>query len=367
MRRGTVDVVVVSGELVGLSVDAFIARFRLTAYGRRSAIVAVGAGENLALMSDATLSARADARSVTTTVAHLLAAIPALEVIDTQAPLPGAGRVLIVEDDKINQSLLSTMLSRRGFTIFVANNGETAVGMASRGICDAILMDIQMPGIDGFEATRRIRAMGGRMATIPIIALTALAGNVIEKRCTDVGMTASLLKPVNFDRLAGLLYKWIEDSLVSADVTQGRDDADTADNPGEAAPRADGSVDVSDVFLECMVVELGLDRTRACVQEFLADTTRRCSNLVELLPGWESETIIRISRDIGARASEFGAVGLADAFDELVDRTMGGHRDDAARVVRGIEGMVGRTAVAMNAALAKFARDHRGDSSAAAA
>ena len=114
-----------------------------------------------------------------------------------------------MEDDKVNQSLLVAALSRRGFSAFVANNGDEAVRLASRDSFDAILMDIQMPERDGFEATRRIRSLRGRVATIPIIALTGLKGPVVRKRCTEVGFTAVLEKPINLDRLGSTLRRWL--------------------------------------------------------------------------------------------------------------------------------------------------------------
>ena len=83
------------------------------------------------------------------------------------APTMRGGRVLVVEDDKVNQSLLVAALSRRGFSAFVANDGDEAVRLASRDSFDAILMDIQMPQRDGFDATRKIRGMGGRVCDDP--------------------------------------------------------------------------------------------------------------------------------------------------------------------------------------------------------
>ena len=216
-RSGALDAVVVHGGMTGLPAEAFFARLRSTAYGRRSAIVAVGTPGDGAAMADAVLPPAADGRQVATTVATFLAAMPALECIDPAAPLPGAARVLVVEDDKVNQALLTAALSRRGFTAFVADHGEAAVRLAGSVGFDAILMDLQMPGIDGFEATRRIRAMGGRMARMPIIALTALTGAEVERRCAAEGFTARIVKPVNLDHLAAELWRSIETCRSAAD------------------------------------------------------------------------------------------------------------------------------------------------------
>ncbi len=348
-RCGALDAVVVNAVMTGMDPEAFFTRLRATAHGRRSAIVAVGIPAAGMSMADAILPPSADGRKVATTVATFLAAVPALECIDPTAPLPGTARVLIVEDNKVNQSLLSAALSRRGFTTFVADGGEAAVRLAASVGFDAILMDLQMPGVDGFEATRRIRAMGGRMASMPIIALTALTGAVIRKRCTDEKMTARVVKPVNLDQLSADLWKWIEKNRsVAAD-----------DKPGEAAGSASPG-DITEVwvgFLECMVSDIGLDRTRACVQEFVADAAARCSRLSELLPGWEAESIVRLCRDVGGRAVDFGAVGLAQALEALAEQVERDDRNAAAVTVRRIEAAIGGTAACMVAALARLARD----------
>ncbi len=352
-RCGALDAAVVNAGMTGMDPEAFFTRLRATAHGRRSAIVTVGMPVGGASMADAILPAAADGRKVAATVATFLAAVPALECIDPSAPLPGAARVLIVEDNKVNQSLLSAALSRRGFTTFVADGGEAAVRLAASVAFDAILMDLQMPGVDGFEATRRIRGMGGRMASMPIIALTALTGALIRKRCTDEKMTARVVKPVNLDHLSGELWKWIEKGRAAA----------TDNSAGEAAGSmpADEITEVWVGFLECMVSDIGIDRTRACVHEFVADATARCSRLSELLPGWEAEAIVRLCRDVGGRAVDFGAVGLAQALEELADQVGRDDRDAAAATVQRIEASIADTATAMIASLARLSQDGRKD------
>jgi signal transduction histidine kinase/CheY-like chemotaxis protein len=346
-RSGALDAVVVHGGMTGLPAEAFFARLRSTAYGRRSAIVAVGTPGDGAAMADAVLPPAADGRQVATTVATFLAAMPALECIDPAAPLPGAARVLVVEDDKVNQALLTAALSRRGFTAFVADHGEAAVRLAGSVGFDAILMDLQMPGIDGFEATRRIRAMGGRMARMPIIALTALTGAEVERRCAAEGFTARIVKPVNLDHLAAELWRWIETCRSAAD--------------GEAAASAPANAiaEVSAGSLECMVADIGLERTQACVREFVADVGARCRRLGELLPGWEADAILRICRDIHGRAAELGALGLAGALEDLAERVIGGDRQGAETLAGRIEAAVTLVGAAMVACLGRLGRDDR--------
>ena len=344
-RCGALDALVVNAGMSGLPAEALFTRLRSTSYGQRSAIVAIGGSGGGASVADAILPLAADGRRVATTVAAFLAAVPALECIDPTAPLPGSARVLVVEDDKVNQSLLAAALSRRGFTTFVADGGEAAVRLAASVGFDAILMDLQMPGIDGFEATRRIRAMGGRMATMPIIALTGLTGASVRKRCADERMTARVVKPVNLDLLAAELWRWIE---------KGR--ATPADDAAASGP-AEAITEVSAGLLECLLSDIGAERARACVQEFVTDAAARCRRLGELLPGWEAEAIMRTCRDIGGRAAELGAVGLAEALDELAGQASDGDREGAEYTVRRIEVAMTRVGAALIASLASLSRN----------
>jgi CheY-like chemotaxis protein len=116
-------------------------------------------------------------------------------------------RILVVEDDNINQLALTKMLQKLGHVSVLVENGQKALDMLARERFDCVLMDIQMPVMDGMEATRRIRASrsAGVPADIPIIALTghAMAGD--RERFLEEGMSAYLSKPVDMDCLARLI------------------------------------------------------------------------------------------------------------------------------------------------------------------
>jgi CheY-like chemotaxis protein len=250
-----------------------------------------------------------------------------------------------VEDDKINQSLLVAALSRRGFSAFVANDGDEAVRLASRDTFDAILMDIQMPERDGFEATQRIRSLSGRVATIPIIALTGLQGPVVRKRCAEAGFTAVLEKPINLDRLGATLRRW----LPGGSATQLPRAPTLGDQP--AATPQDYAADVSQVFLEEMVAVVGMERARACIADFVADASARCMRLGELLPGWEADAIVRNCEEISGLAETCGAMGLGEVLEEIADAVMRNDRSRAEALVERLERVVARLGPAMAACL----------------
>jgi len=104
--------------------------------------------------------------------------------------------VLLAEDNPVNQHVAQAMLESGGHHVTVAVDGAQAVEMAARGGFDLILMDMQMPKIDGLEATRRIRALPGRAGSVPIIALTANALPGDAARCRAAGMDGHIAKPM---------------------------------------------------------------------------------------------------------------------------------------------------------------------------
>lgn len=124
-----------------------------------------------------------------------------LPASDAASPRTGSTTVLMAEDNELNLIILSEFLTDRGFKILSARNGVEAVQMASNTHPDIILMDIQMPKMDGLEATRRIRALP-QLASVPIIALTALVMPGDKERCMEAGTDSYLSKPVNLSQLS---------------------------------------------------------------------------------------------------------------------------------------------------------------------
>jgi len=123
---------------------------------------------------------------------------------------PGAGKpLLLVEDHPVNQKLALTLLGRMGYRVDLAENGHQAVLAADRTPYGLILMDMQMPEMDGLEATRLIRRRGGANAKVPIVALTANAMQSDQDACRAAGMDDFLAKPFDRDGLAACLERWL--------------------------------------------------------------------------------------------------------------------------------------------------------------
>jgi two-component system, sensor histidine kinase and response regulator len=118
-------------------------------------------------------------------------------------------RVLLAEDNPINQKVARALLGKLGCQVELASNGRDAVALAGNGAFDLILMDCQMPVMDGFEATREIRALGGAAGHVPIVALTASAMTGDREHCLASGMNDYLTKPVDLDQLRSCLGRWL--------------------------------------------------------------------------------------------------------------------------------------------------------------
>ena len=124
--------------------------------------------------------------------------------------IDGTGkRVLVVEDNPVNQQLAVLRLQRHGFDVDVAENGREAVELATRGRYDLILMDCYMPVLDGFSATGEIRSAEGAGHHTPILAMTAGALDADRQRCVEVGMDDFLVKPVRQLDLDAALQRWM--------------------------------------------------------------------------------------------------------------------------------------------------------------
>jgi two-component system cell cycle response regulator DivK len=109
-------------------------------------------------------------------------------------------KILLVEDNEMNRDMLSRRLIRKGFEVVMAFDGEQAVEMAVSQNPDLILMDMSLPGLDGWEATRQIKAAVATR-TIPVIALTAHAMSDDRERALDAGCDDYDTKPIDFPRL----------------------------------------------------------------------------------------------------------------------------------------------------------------------
>jgi two-component system, sensor histidine kinase and response regulator len=134
------------------------------------------------------------------------------------APVSRSARILVAEDNVVNQRVVLGLLAKLGYRADAVRNGLEAVQAVAAGAYDLVIMDCQMPELDGFEATRRIRHLAGPRATVPIVALTANAMQGDRERCLEVGMNDYVTKPVDAARLSGALQRCFEGAAATSPV-----------------------------------------------------------------------------------------------------------------------------------------------------
>ena len=145
---------------------------------------------------------------------EIAAALPA----KGPAPIPNGRRVLLVEDNPVNQRVAQRTIEKLGYAVSVAADGNEALDVLETARFDLVLMDCQMPVLDGFETTREIRRREGVSRRTPIVAMTANALSGDRERCIDAGMDDYLSKPFKVDHLRRVLADWtgIDDASLAS-------------------------------------------------------------------------------------------------------------------------------------------------------
>ena len=138
------------------------------------------------------------------------------------------GMILLVEDNKVNQLVGSKVLESLGYEFTIANNGREAVEAVTSRDYDAILMDCQMPEMDGYEATATIRRMAGPIGHTPIIAMTAAAMDGDREKCMAAGMDDFITKPVRLEAVSTALERWVATQERSGGASTGAEDPSPA-------------------------------------------------------------------------------------------------------------------------------------------
>ena len=128
----------------------------------------------------------------------------------TAAGHPTPRRALVAEDSAANRRVLQTFLSAGGFEVDTVTDGHEVLDAVAASDYDIILMDVSMPGMDGIEATRRLRSLPGKGRTVPIVALTAHALEDVRAQCLSAGMDAFLTKPVSKSALLRVVGQYLE-------------------------------------------------------------------------------------------------------------------------------------------------------------
>jgi signal transduction histidine kinase/DNA-binding response OmpR family regulator len=220
-------------------------------------------------------------------------------VDDGDGDNPGAGfsgRILLVDDNETNLLLGSMILESLGHGVVTANSGAQAVEIARNEMLDLVLMDINMPGIDGFEATRQIRAFRDR-DQLPVVALTAYASSTERARGESFGMNGYLTKPIEREKLAELLSVWLR----SGDP---REAASPEQQPGDSTSSL-----VDQAVLDDLAEQIGTGNLVRVVGKFLEELGRRWHSLES---AENSEDLSREAHTLASTCRSFGLPTLAE-------------------------------------------------------
>jgi CheY-like chemotaxis protein/HPt (histidine-containing phosphotransfer) domain-containing protein len=242
--------------------------------------------------------------------------------------MPQSARILLAEDHDINRELVTRMLERCGQRVATAHDGNEAISMVIDAVMrgqpfDLALMDVQMPGCDGYAATRAIRGEGIGPDTLPIIALTANAFPEDIADAREAGMQAHLAKPVEFAALARALQRWLPTRIVEhapqsldpEDYPASRAGDDPPGNTGAAGglqgDRAPAAATLTPDLRRRW--EQRRDEALHAVREALADGT-----IANAVPGDEAIVpLVRKLHRLAGTAAIFGASTLGDRASTL--------------------------------------------------
>jgi signal transduction histidine kinase/DNA-binding response OmpR family regulator len=245
-------------------------------------------------------------------------------------PAPYPLRVLLAEDNRINQHVASLLLRRAGHQVILAQNGFEAVDAIRDEPFDLVLMDVQMPGMDGLEATRQIRLMAEPRCRVPIIALTADAMSGAREQYIAAGMDDYLSKPIRPKELLAML----ERHGIAA---------------GEPAPQDAGTPPVLDhEKLAALVRSMGPGEVQALVGAYVEGADEQVRQLRSASEAKDFRALLAATRDSAAKAGRIGALRVADAAAELARACEAkGHDSDIAAAVGRVARQTSHAVVAL--------------------
>jgi two-component system sensor histidine kinase/response regulator len=228
---------------------------------------------------------------------------------------PNVGRLLLAEDNLVNQKVAIAMLSSAGYRVDTVLNGAEAVQAVGSEPYDAILMDCQMPELNGYEATAAIRSLNGSGRLTPIIGVTAGAREEDRERCLAMGMDAYISKPLRKDALLALVARTIKKGIAN-EVTIKRGVLDKTRGPGGSAE-------------EDLLGELGA--------QFVRDTEPLFVQIRAAMDVGDASAVARIAHSLKGSAGDLGGLRLASACGRLVRLARAGSLSESEAELQEVE------------------------------
>ena len=221
-------------------------------------------------------------------------------------------KVLLVEDNAVNREVASQFLQRLGQEVIIAVDGAQAVGIVADEDFDLILMDMQMPVMDGIAATRAIRELPGKARTVPIIAMTANASDSDRRKCVEAGMTGFQSKPISMAQLASIVANHAP--------------VEPRDRVAPVQPAAVAPVPAADARAETdqdrervaeLIDAVGEDGFRHLVDVFFSDAGALLADLGRAMANGDAELGDRTLHSLKGSASNLGFMSLAGLAESL--------------------------------------------------
>jgi PAS domain S-box-containing protein len=223
----------------------------------------------------------------------------------SDAPDCGPLRVLVAEDTPTSQLVIGTMLQKMGHLVQVVSDGSEAVEAASSRTFDLVLMDLQMPMLDGFEATRRIRLLPAPFGDVPIVALTAQVLADTIAKTIEMGMNGHLAKPINMDRLRAALQQWARQPAPAADRTSA---ATSTSPPSHTDTRTADDVEVDPSALDDLYRSIGAEQLEPMLESFLYECSQLLHAAARQAHARDLEELRRTAHTLSGLFSQFGFV-----------------------------------------------------------
>jgi CheY-like chemotaxis protein/HPt (histidine-containing phosphotransfer) domain-containing protein len=237
----------------------------------------------------------------------------------------GYFKILLAEDNVTNQLVARTMLQKLGLSTDTVNNGQEAIEQLCRRPYDLLFMDVQMPVLDGLEATRKIRQLeqdnqlaehviASQNAHLPIIAMTANAMDGDREECQAAGMDDYVSKPISSEALHEVLQKWLPQSRVETKTSENPRDKNTSE------PSAEPYTNTPCVFNQTTVLEkfFGDKPTaKSVIEESVEDIEKQLNRLKALITEGGYDPVRRQAHTIKGASANIGAEALSAVAQQL--------------------------------------------------
>jgi CheY-like chemotaxis protein/HPt (histidine-containing phosphotransfer) domain-containing protein len=238
----------------------------------------------------------------------------------------------LAEDNKFNQQFAEALLRKAGYEVEIVQNGHEAVSAIQNSDYDVVLMDVQMPELDGMQATRQIRALSPPKCNTPIIALTANAMTGAKEEYLSAGMNDYVSKPIRRELLLSKLAN------LAAEQKPLQDD-------GETGPASDGPLDQE--RLATLASVLPVDGVRRFIEEYLVSVDGYLADIRRHMAGDDLVALSAAAHNLISVAGNVGAIKVSAAASALERASRSGNHKEAPRLV----GEIGAASEAASAAL----------------